>query len=408
MKRSTTPGAALVVSIGAMIFAAPVMRDDPARQTLLTMLVDAQVIEAGADPVSATLEVSQGFVPLGSFKHRLDPAERKVFQDKDGWGREILYWSDGWNYMLLSRGSDGLLEVDYGASTPPYREAPAGLTTDPSQDILVVNGAIQRGPFLSRQAAPSSLAALRAIGTACEEYGIDNNFYPSAGTTLSPVSAIASPLSPTYIRVLPLLDGWGRTILYWTDIAGRPVATNYAVISVGADGVADHPYESWTFDDFASNGIGTFTDLRRDTIFLDGQFVQSPEQSGTPIDAARSSMAWMRSIATACEEYAIDNNFYPSSGGGVIPVSSLMPFLTPVYIKVLPATDGWNQPLIYYSNTSSYWIISTGSDRIEDHPYESWGLSDFQSYPGGPVTTLDKDIIFENGQFIQYPQFLNH
>ena len=32
--------------------------------------------------------------------------------------------------------------------------------------------------------------------------------------------------------------------------------------------------------------------------------------------------------------------------------------------------------------------------------------AEFLGYPGGAVTTLDKDIIFAKGQFVQYPQFI--
>jgi hypothetical protein len=51
----------------------------------------------------------------------------------------------------------------------------------------------------------------------------------SSHTALSPVSALESALSPTYIRWLPTMDGWGRPILYWSNLS------SYWIISTGAD-----------------------------------------------------------------------------------------------------------------------------------------------------------------------------
>ena len=45
-----------------------------------------------------------------------------------------------------------------------------------------------------------TMADLRSMGTAIEEYSIDNNFYPVANSTWP---ALETEVSPSYIRALP-------------------------------------------------------------------------------------------------------------------------------------------------------------------------------------------------------------
>src|SRR5438309_4705096 len=52
----------------------------------------------------------------------------------------------------------------------------------------------------------------------------------------------------------------------------------------------------------------------------------------------KRTMADERSIGTAVESYAVDNNFYPK----VSTFATVTPLITPIYIKTAPANDGWN------------------------------------------------------------------
>ena len=52
----------------------------------------------------------------------------------------------------------------------------------------------------------------------------------------------------------------------------------------------------------------------------------------------KRTMADMRSIGTAIESYAVDNNVYPVATTS----ATLATFVSPVYIKTMPALDGWN------------------------------------------------------------------
>src|SRR6476619_7607515 len=66
---------------------------------------------------------------------------------------------------------------------------------------------------IDRSKQKRTMADMRSVGTACEEYSIDNNFYP-VQTTQGPVSGISGTLEPTYIKVTPTKDGWNWPIQY--------------------------------------------------------------------------------------------------------------------------------------------------------------------------------------------------
>ena len=114
----------------------------------------------------------------------------------------------------------------------------------------------------------------------------------------------------------------------------------------------------------------------------------------TAMDRSRQkkTMADMRAIGTACEQYSIDNNYYPiqiTQGS----VSTINGDLTPTYIKLVPPTDGWNWPIQYGTPAggSAYTIRSLGKDGQKN---------------GGAGATSDFncDIIFQGGMFTAYPQ----
>jgi type II secretion system protein G len=103
----------------------------------------------------------------------------------------------------------------------------------------------------------------------------------------------------------------------------------------------------------------------------------------------KRTMADMRSIGTAVESYAVDNNYYPKNQS-VIPTANL----APIYIKSIPTTDGWNNGWVFASNAagSQYTISSNAKDG-------SAGTNN-----GGQTSDFNCDIVFANGQFFQWPQ----
>src|SRR5580765_3940229 len=72
----------------------------------------------------------------------------------------------------------------------------------------------------------------------------------------------------------------------------------------------------------------------------------------------KRTMADMRSIGTAIESYAVDQNVYPVAATAAI----LSTLVQPVYIKTMPVNDGWNNVFNVASTTVAYTVFSTGKD----------------------------------------------
>jgi len=107
----------------------------------------------------------------------------------------------------------------------------------------------------------------------------------------------------------------------------------------------------------------------------------------------KRTMADIRSVGTAVEEYVLDNNFYPIQGtqGNLNPTIS--GFLEPVYIKVAPSNDGWNHPIQYGSNSAGtlYTLRSLAKDNSKNGN-------------AGQTNDFNCDIVFQQGQFISWPE----
>jgi len=101
-------------------------------------------------------------------------------------------------------------------------------------------------------------------------------------------------------------------------------------------------------------------------------------------------MADLRSIGTAAEAYAVDNNHYPIGA-----IAAVEPVLEPVYIKNLPLVDGWSGAVDFDGQAGGigYTVKSWGKDGAEE------------GSPAGQATgDFDCDIIFIDGQFTQWPE----
>ncbi len=105
-----------------------------------------------------------------------------------------------------------------------------------------------------------TMADLRSMGTAIEEYSIDNNFYPLAAST----AALADQVTPSYIRALPAGDGWGGDF----EVDSVPTLYTLASCGKGATGACASACAG------SCGKTGLFTD---DIIFSAGSFVQWPE-----------------------------------------------------------------------------------------------------------------------------------
>jgi len=104
----------------------------------------------------------------------------------------------------------------------------------------------------------------------------------------------------------------------------------------------------------------------------------------------KRTMADLRSIGTSVEEYAIDNNIYPTAAT----MAALEPLIEPIYIRTAPTTDGWKNLFVVSSSTTGYTVGSGGKD----------GGALTVVGGGGPTSNFNDAIIFINGQFVQWPE----
>jgi general secretion pathway protein G len=127
---------------------------------------------------------------------------------------------------------------------------------------------------MQRSKQKRTMADLRTIATAWEARATDTNKYSAAGTISLPSVTItnanmSSILAPTYIKVLPPLDGWGNAWEYRADqalSASGTAAQTYAIMSYGRDGKAQ---STWVG--------GPTTNFDCDIIYSGGGFLQYPE-----------------------------------------------------------------------------------------------------------------------------------
>lgn len=119
----------------------------------------------------------------------------------------------------------------------------------------------------------------------------------------------------------------------------------------------------------------------------------------------RRSMGDIRSIATAVEAYAVDFNRYPPAAAITYPDGTGFPaatlgksaagYISPTYIRVAPLSDGWNSWFLYNADTngSAYVIASVAKNGASE-----------SSNLGGQTSDFNADIIYINGQFVQWPE----
>jgi len=116
--------------------------------------------------------------------------------------------------------------------------------------------AVQRGK------QKRTVSELRIIALACEAYATDYNAYPKT----QPIEDLSKVLQPTYIKVLPLVDGWGHPFRY-QDLNSQ----GYVVASTGKDGLLE-------YEDLGNYMRNTATrSFNNDIVFSNGGFVQYPD-----------------------------------------------------------------------------------------------------------------------------------
>ena len=127
-----------------------------------------------------------------------------------------------------------------------------------------------------------TMSDMRTLGTAWEARATDINRYNAAGA-LSAVTIctanytdanVVGVLAPTYIKLVPMDDGWSNKLRFRGDapFGGATPANNYMIWSAARNGTSDG---SAGFE--ASPPGGATTNFNNDIIFFNGVFVQYPE-----------------------------------------------------------------------------------------------------------------------------------
>jgi type II secretion system protein G len=104
----------------------------------------------------------------------------------------------------------------------------------------------------------------------------------------------------------------------------------------------------------------------------------------------KRTMADLRSLGTAIEEYSIDNNVYPTASDW----STLSGVVSPNYIRKAPQNDGWGREFTVASDPAEYTVCSNGKD----------GSGSCSGDDNGATTSFDESITFSGGQFVQWPE----
>jgi general secretion pathway protein G len=111
--------------------------------------------------------------------------------------------------------------------------------------------------MLERARQKRTMADMRTLALAINAYATDFVFVPQVSGT---ASSLRSYLEPTYLKVLPVLDGWRRDLQY------QGQGLTYTLVSYGGDGSPQGgPFS------------GPTTSYAADIVMVNGVFLQWPE-----------------------------------------------------------------------------------------------------------------------------------
>lgn len=115
----------------------------------------------------------------------------------------------------------------------------------------------------------------------------------------------------------------------------------------------------------------------------------------------KSTMADLRTLATATEAYATDTNRYPD----VRSLEELKALLQPIYLSRMSEKDGWGNAFLYLGSPDGqhYRFASAGSDGRFEASTERIEDLDPQTPPRVGDSSAS-DIVYQDGIFVQIPR----
>jgi type II secretion system protein G len=118
---------------------------------------------------------------------------------------------------------------------------------------------------MQRSKQKRTMADMRSLSLAIDSYKTDHNGVLPSGDD---ASSLRSQLSPTYIRTVPVQDGWTHPFHYAHAVSGEE--QHYTLASAGKDGLLEN-------DDLTAYSHGSTTNFDCDIVYRDGEFVQAPQ-----------------------------------------------------------------------------------------------------------------------------------
>lgn len=213
------------------------------------------------------------------------------------------------------------------------------------------------------------------------------------------IREFSKSLSREIARRMVFKDGWGNEFMVVGD------HEFFLISSAGEDRVHDLMYLVGKGAE-ATEGLIIEHVMGDDILLLVGEGVIEGVHRGSvsALDRQKRSMADLRSIGTSIESFSIDNNVYPLQDRDLLPVELIRDSLSPVYIRTLPLVDGWGNEFLMWGTEAEYVIMSLGADELPDQ-YYGFASGYTATFPfKGAFTDPDGDIIFSNGQFVQWPK----
>lgn len=265
----------------------------------------------------------------------------------------------------------------------------------------------------SENRAKATLARMKSIATAAEAYITDTNKAPEAAS----IEALASILSPTYIRDFPLRDGWDTPFRYV-----RTGTASFRVISAGSDRKFDdrswdvkvrtkdlstdavfastNPSQAGAFARVWTDATGealVMTDAEAEATskpFVDAELAKmkkmSSEESASYFRTS-ATLRTMDSLAWTLDKYRMKNGRYPSGAS----MKDLERTLFPEFTSAVPTKDAWGTELRYDApkDGTRYRLVSAGADHVFDEG--SWSRK-------GVLASADEDAVILNGDVIRF------
>lgn len=120
---------------------------------------------------------------------------------------------------------------------------------------------------MQRSRQRRTMADIRQIAMSWENFQTENDGYTAAGYSILTVpltgAEVRNELEPTYLRVVPIEDGWRRPYLFSVDARG-PAGRRYQIVSLARDGAPQQDVS------------GPTTSFDDDIVYENGSFIAYP------------------------------------------------------------------------------------------------------------------------------------